>query len=224
MGEITINPIHNVHKKYRKMNLVNPYRFTPPVDLSTNTEIGGIAANFPTAPSLASTLGIDVSRITNFTIIGSDIKCRISGAYPLPENCFLNYTNITYFNDIEGLVSHVNQGSFWNASKMTSLTLNGLISTLGEIDRSSNIVFYDFPNCISLATGTFGNKGNKSITVKIPKCTALGASLSDNAVFCKWWGDVKFFITIHVSMQTINGGAPDGDLVGLNPGSVVTYV
>jgi len=27
MGEIAINPIHNVHKKYRDMNLVNPYIF-----------------------------------------------------------------------------------------------------------------------------------------------------------------------------------------------------
>ncbi len=27
MGEISINPTYNVHKKYRQMNLVNPYRF-----------------------------------------------------------------------------------------------------------------------------------------------------------------------------------------------------
>jgi surface protein len=30
MGEIAINPLHNVHKQYRKMNLVNPYWFTAP--------------------------------------------------------------------------------------------------------------------------------------------------------------------------------------------------
>lgn len=29
MGEIIINPIHNVHKNYRKVNLINPYIFAP---------------------------------------------------------------------------------------------------------------------------------------------------------------------------------------------------
>src|SRR6478609_2048274 len=27
MAEINVNPLHNVHKKYRDMHLVNPYRF-----------------------------------------------------------------------------------------------------------------------------------------------------------------------------------------------------
>ena len=43
MGERLINPIHNVFKQYRKMNLVNPYLFSKPFESTwrtTNTSTG----------------------------------------------------------------------------------------------------------------------------------------------------------------------------------------
>jgi hypothetical protein len=33
MGEIIVKPIHNIHKQYRQVNLVNSYIFTPPINI-----------------------------------------------------------------------------------------------------------------------------------------------------------------------------------------------
>ena len=98
-------------------------------------------------------------------------------------------------------------------------------ATFGEIDRNSSIIEYDFPNCISLANGTFGTSySGANKIVKIPKCLNIGSSYLDNGVFNKWWGTARWQITAHISQQTINNGEPDGDLVGLAPGSTITYV
>jgi hypothetical protein len=45
MAEINIKPVHNVHKKYRQVNFVNPYIFTPPVP--PNPLLTGLVAYYP---------------------------------------------------------------------------------------------------------------------------------------------------------------------------------
>jgi len=193
--------------------------------IKPNTFIGGVSATLNTPGLLATTLGINVSKIKAFSIVGDNIQCTIVGKYSMKNNAFYQNKNITYFNDPEGLVEYLNQGCFSGVTKITSLVFPGLIATLAEIDRYSSINNYDFPNCLSLANSTWHNtNNNKTITVNIPKCTSIGSSLEDNGVFCKWQRTVKWIITAHASMQTINAGSPDGDLIGLNPGSTVTYV
>jgi hypothetical protein len=136
MGEIAINPIHNVHKKYRTMNLVNSYIFTPPV--TYNTYIGGISASVSSASLLATKLGISVGAISNFTVVGSDIKCKITGSYSPPSSAFINNANVTSYVDKDGLIIGLGNSCFDF-----------------EIVNSQFILFYA-PNLITCGT-TSGN-------------------------------------------------------------------
>ena len=53
-----------------------------------NTFIGGVASTITTSGALATKLGIASNRITNFKIVGSDIECRIIGAYSIPAEAY----------------------------------------------------------------------------------------------------------------------------------------
>lgn len=202
MGEIAINPIHNVHKKYRKVNLVNSYIFTPPVDLSTNTEIGGVASTISTPALLATKLGIDVSRITNFSIVGSDIKCKITGSYGIPASAFLSNVNISYYEDVGGLVNYIGNESF----------------------KSNSLKWLFLPAVVSTGTDCFADgSGNQRDFVYIPLCTDLGGTSGDNNCFIYGLQTKKIYC--HPSLATNNGGAPDGDIAyAISQGATVRYV
>lgn len=192
-----------------------------------NTFIGGVSSVWSTPPLLASRLGISVNRVKSFNIIGNDIQCAIiGGSYQIPTNfCDVVKTIITYYLDPDGLVNGLGQGCFRETSQITEIDFNGVLSINSEISRYSSITKYVLNNCISLANVAFGNTlANQSITIIAPKCTSLGTTLSDNSVFCKWWKNVKWNITVNIFLQTVNMGAPDGDLIGLNAGSIVNYV
>jgi hypothetical protein len=108
---------------------------------------------------------------------------------------------------------------------MTELVFPGLKATLGEIDRYSSITYYDFPNCTSIDIKTWASSNNgKVATVNIPKCLNLGDNMTDTEVFNRWWGNTVWHITVHNSQETINAGAPNPNLLGLNTGSTITYV
>lgn len=224
MGEIAINPIHNVHKKYRTMNFVNPYIFAPPVDLSTNTEIGGVASTISTPALLATKLGIDASRITNFAIVGSDIKCTITGSYSATTNYFYNDANITYFRDADGLVIAVAPSSMFqgNASEYcTVLDFKNLLALGTDSCRNSNYTHYWFKSATTIANNSFSaNLFAKVIDIR--NCTTLGSSSANNAVF-----EVSYGCRIYANsfLATNNGGSPDGDLTSaIAQGATVTYV
>jgi hypothetical protein len=221
MGEISINKKHNIFKQYRKMNLVNPYRFSSNVNL----RIGNVSSVINTEAILAGVLGIgDVSRITLFKIIGNDIECAVTGGtYELRPNAFQG-SNLTYIRE-EGLLTKLKRYAFSQCYYLTEVTLKGVLSTNDEISRDCVSSTWNLPNCTEIGFDFLGNtSSNQTITVNAPKCTVLGSNASDNGVFCKWWGNMKFHITVNSALQTANSGAPDGDLVGLNSGSTVTYV
>jgi len=172
------------------------------VSTGTNTEIGGVASTISTPALLATKLGIDVSRITNFSIVGSDIKCRITGSYGIPSNAFLSNTSIIYYFDYEGLVTSMGY----------------------EVFKSSTITKSYFPNVTSTDTSVWTSGGGPLMDyVYIPRCTNLGGTVGDNACFVFYYR-VK---TIYAdpSLATINGGAPDGDIAyAISQGATVRYV
>lgn len=219
MGEIAINPTHNVHQKYRQMNLVNPYIFAPPVDLSTNTYIGGVASTIGTASTLATKLAIDVSRITNFSIVGSDIKCRITGSYVIPINCFYLDASIKNYLDIENLVTDIGRAAFRDDgnSNMTlsKLQFNGIVNltpTLPIILGSPITELY-LGNCVSISSGSLQSINSKRTAryIYIPKCTSLGSTSASNDVFTSSISTGSVIIA-HPSLNTNNAGGMDGDL------------
>lgn len=183
------------------MNLVNSYIFTPPI--TYNTYIGGISSSVSSATLLASKLGISVGAISNFAIVGSDIKCKITGSYEMPLNCWYNNSTITYFKDNDGLVSKLNGASF---------------------STNANLELLEFPNCTAAIGGGGGSwlfySSPKIKIIYIPRCSNLGGTAGNDSLTAGVATGCKFYLPI--SLQTNNGGSPDGDIAGL--GSDVVYV
>jgi len=221
MGEIAINPTHNVHQKYRQMNLVNPYIFAPTVDLSTNTYIGGVASTIGTASALATRLAIDVSRITAFEIVGSDIKCKITGSYVIPTSCFYNDSNITYYTDSDGLITDLQNYAFNRTSKIKYLEFKGVINSNGSwLLENSSVIEFSLPNATSILNIPF-NLASNLVAVYIPRCTNLGGSSANNNTL--YGVPASAIIYAHPSLATNNSGTPDGDLTGINVHYVTNF-
>jgi len=224
MGEITINPIHNVHKKYRTMNLVNSYIFTPPI--TYNTYIGGISSSVSSATLLASKLGISVGAISNFAIVGSDIKCKITGSYVIPNGAFLANTAITSYIDTDGLVTDIGVEAFKDVTLLKEIDFKGIISLTGTaVFRTSSINKVSLENCTTLGNSSFSSSGNIKL-IYIPRCTSLGSSVGDNLVFnvvTNEWNASTVYVPI--ALQTVNSGSPDGDLTFfISKNGTVRYV
>jgi len=218
MAEYPIKPSHNVFKKYRTVNYINSYVFAPPVDLSTNTQIGGVSGSLSSPALLASKLAIDVSRITNFSIVGSDIQCKITGSYVIPISCFFNDSNITYYTDSDGLVTNLRNYAFNGASKIKSIEFKGVINSDGSwLLENSSVLEFSLPNATSILNIPF-NLASNLIAVYIPKCTNLGGSSANNSLLSGV--PASAIIYAHPSLATNNSGAPDGDLTG----RIVRYV
>jgi hypothetical protein len=227
MGEIAINQTHNVHKKYRDMNFVNPYIFAPPVDLSTNTEIGGVSATISTPALLATKLGILESRITNFSIVGSDIQCKITGSYTSVN--FNGDTSITYFDDKDGLITDLMNFAFGNAPNLKRLSLKGIINLSGayivRYDQfTSRTIEVYLDNCVTMGSSAFYDGLYSNLFIYAPRCTTLGASTSvDNQNFYR----VKTGSIIYINSftQTSNAGGVEADVAhAISQGATVRYV
>jgi len=227
MGEIIINPIHNVHKQYRQVNLVNPYIFTPPL-LAANTFIGGVASTISTASALATKLGISVGAISNFTIVGSDIKCRITGSYSLGANSFdFNADDVAYYIDTDKLVTSIGLEAFYATNAFLGFDANfENCATVGmrSFSRTKANGYY-LKNATSLGNGCFAMLNGQSVTgiYYIPSCTTLGSTTGDNLVF--EYIKSGAVIYTHPSLATNNSGSPDGDLAyAITRGATVRYV
>lgn len=83
MGEIAINPIHNVHKKYRKMNLVNSYVFGNSFDIDTQAFITAAGLTDNTQKSAINTLVVALKANSLWT--------KMKAIYP-----FIGGTNFTH--------------------------------------------------------------------------------------------------------------------------------
>ena len=194
--------------------------------LKANTFIGGVASTITTSGALATKLGIASNRITNFKIVGSDIECSISGSYSIPFQCFYQDTNITSYVDIDGLVTDLGDNVFRETTKIKELNFKGIITLNGKFaDRESQIQLVYLKNCTSIL-GNFYNDFYPSKKVfYIPSVTTLGATSGDNGVFYNAATSANCTIYAHPSLQTSNGGAPDGDLaLAISNGATVRYV
>lgn len=171
-----------------------------------NTYVGGISASVGTAALLAVKLGISVGNITNFTIVGSDIKCTIIGSYAIPASAFTANANITYFNDADGLVSSTGFKSFYQAT---------------------NLLYVFFKNATNIGTQSFDGDGlyMKIHTVYTPSATSYGTTNGNDVVFRGNYTGLRVYV--NPALATNNAGSPDGDLsylTGVSVGGIVKYV
>ncbi len=135
-----------------------------------NTEIGGVASTISTPALLASKLAIDVSRISNFAIVGSDIKCKITGSYTSVN--FNGDTSITYFDDKDGLITDLMSFAFENTPNLKRLSLKGIINLSG-----SHIVRYD-------------QFTSRTIEVYLDNCVTMGLGFDQALALAKKWQDL----------------------------------
>ena len=221
MGEFNINPVHNVHKKYRQVNFVNPYIFTPPVVVGAeNTFIGGVSSVINTPASLASKLAIDVSRISNFSVVGSDIKCRITGSYIIQYRAFKAMT-ITNYLDLDNLVTDIATEAFANIPNPCFLSFKAIIFLTGTyITSLSRFMMIELNNCTSIVDSAFGDF--TSSILYAPRCTNLGLNSLNNSVFA-FSSSNKIYC--HSSLITSNSGGVEGDIAfAISTGGVISYV
>lgn len=196
------------------------------VSTGTNTEIGGVASTISTPALLATKLAIDVSRISNFTIVGSDIKCKITGgSYSIPVNCFRNpVLGITYYDDRDGLVNVLNSECFGGSYGETALNwvnFPNVTSVIQSFNFTPNLKIIELPKATSITGTAFGDCEKK--TIYAPLCTTLGSSNLNNDVFLSITGSP--IIYVHPSLATNNAGSPDGDLdYAITRGATVRYV
>lgn len=214
------------------MNLIAREIFNLKSALSgTNFEVGGFANSINTAQLLANKLQINVIAITNFAIVGADVKCRISGSFPLnggaPQFGFQgNY--YSYLKDNDGLINAVGGGAFYASDLLTNGNTGDIILknclTIGESAfNRAMFVNYIFENVTAINGPNAFVNAYKLKTVYIPRCLNLGVDVLDNATF----GNIQrnSIIYCHPSLQTCNAGNPDGDLqYAVSQGAIVRYV
>jgi hypothetical protein len=179
--------------------------------LLKNTKIGGVSATINTANLLATKLGINVARISQFTIVGSDIECSVSGNYTLPYQFFNNDNTITYFKDSDSLVTSSNAGlPFYNCANITDVILYGMTS-LGNTSfgLTPKLELLYLPNTTTIPNNAFA-QGNKKIFY-IPLATNLGDTPSSTNVFSV--GNTGSLIYCNPSLSTNNAGGENANIV-----------
>jgi len=188
-----------------------------------NTYIGGVSATISSASSLATKLGISVGAISNFTIVGSDIKCKITGSYGIPSNSFIT-TPITYWTDEGKLITSVGINQF--------VVLNSFLGYDLNFENCTTINDASFsgarPNAYLLKglTSMTGNPGISNTISKIyyiPNCLNIGGTSGNDGVLSSISSGTVFYC--HPSLATNNSGSPDGDLSNaISQGAVIRYV
>jgi hypothetical protein len=157
----------------------------------SSTEIGGVSSVISTAQILATTLGVSVTRISNFEIVGTDIKCNVTGNYILPVQAFYNNALITYFHDLGGAMTETGGASFYGTTKLKS---------------------FKAKNLTKLGYQSFDLDGKIGVleNIYIPKCTTIGGSgyeyVFRNRTF------YPSLLVLDSSCFTSNAGNPDADL------------
>lgn len=201
-----------------------------------NTFIGGVGGTINTPALLAGKLGVSESQISNFSVIGSDVQCRITGSYGSlgtwfsGDNSNNNNAGITYFLDSNSLVTSLKSFAFYAGQqqmlikiiKFDNCATIGASCFSGET-QLSYIEDIILPNC----TSSTGNSHFHTLPflkiVYIPRMTNLGTSSGDNNVFFGIPSGVNIYA--HPSLSTNNGGSPDGDLAyAISRGCTVAYV
>jgi hypothetical protein len=194
----------------------------------TNTFIGGVSASLGTPALLATKLGINVSRISNFSIVGSDIKCNISGGTYLFYNSFISDPNITYFDDRDGLARCLNgYYAFAFCDRLYYINLPGTLQTGNYLGRGCPLLKTAYlPSVTQVSNGGFYE--SKIDRFYIPNATLIGGS---NTAYNECFNRIFFqdnalkTIYAHPSLATINAGAEEPDIAyARSLGATIRYV
>lgn len=117
---------------------------------STNTFIGGVGATYSSNTSLANFLGLQPEEIEEFSVdVSNHIVCNITANYTLPADAFLDNTNITYYEDPNGMCNAVTGlDHFRNCPNLDHIEFgaNFVGGTPPTCVNNDNLKYYHFPN------------------------------------------------------------------------------
>jgi len=203
------------------------------VDLTINLKIGGVSGTLSNSSLVASKLGIDASRVLNFVIVGSDIECKITGGYAIPDNAFKDNTDITYYYDYQNCTS-VGSYAFLNSGlafmKLKHIYLENAVNIYDSAfcnDSGVGVPYYILETCIlpnAIVCNNYVLRWSKTLkTLYIPRITALGTSVGYNNTLQEINPLCKIYV--YYGLATNNGGTPDGDIThAIGSGATVRYV
>jgi len=180
-------------------------------ELKPNTFIGGVASTITTSGALATKLEIASNRITNFKIVGSDIECRISGSYVIPDSAFISDTSITYYYDYENCTL-INYRAFRDCTNLSEVVFDNVTYIDSQaFYKSVNLKKAILKSVITIGYQAFDGDGiiSKLSTLYAPNCTILGGTIGFDFVFRN---QLNVIFYCHPSLATNNAGAPDGDI------------
>lgn len=195
-------------------------------DSTFNTEIGNYTGGFTNKGLFAQFLGtIGSGAILNWRVDGLDIKCKILANYTISGSRFSTNTLISHYYDLDGLITMIGSNAFYRASNFKNIkiknatTLNSYsLRESGFVGDNSDFASLTFAG-LEVFTGCIS-----VININFPAMTNLGGSVVNNGVFNGIKTGAK--ITVPIALQTINAGAPDGDLVYAQSsrGATIIYV
>lgn len=191
-----------------------------------NTFIGGVSATINTAALAASKLGISASRIKAFSVIGDNIQFAVTGgSYSLPNAAFQSNTAITYYYDLDGLMTAILGNGFSNSTNLKYVKLKNVTSL--PINCFSNCKLEGLDNDLNSVTSLNGGAfrmlaSGLPTVINLPALTSINgtlnfdghASLSNNVTF-----------NLPVSFKTSNSGLPHSQIVlSTMKSTIVNYI
>jgi hypothetical protein len=121
-----------------------------------NTFIGGVAGTINTAELVATKMGLPLSRIKAFSVVGNDIQFAIiGGSYDIVDYFLNNDVSVTYFRDDAGLVTGLGFRAFRACSSLTMIKTDNALFCYDEAFYNTKVTEFIFPNMLRF-TGTWG--------------------------------------------------------------------
>ncbi len=185
-----------------------------------NTFIGGVSSVISSSAGLSPILGVPLARITNFSVVGADIQCNISGTYLMNDSYLIWPPGFSYFDDRDGLslrttyVRNYSNLYYWNTPNSTPT---------GYFGRGCPLLKEAiFPNTTTLIDSAF----YESLATKfyVPNSTTLGVNPALQQVF--YLIQPGSTIYCHPSLATSNSGSEEGDIAyaRTSRGATIVYV
>ncbi|WDF64512.1 leucine-rich repeat protein [Flavobacterium sp. KACC 22763] len=184
-----------------------------------NTFIGGVSSILNTPALVASKLGISASRIKSFSISGDNIQFAVTGGTYASMSNWQSNTNITYFHDLNGLVSALPNYCFRYCSNMVEAKFKNLkIVPANCFDGTAlSGTGNDFSSVIQVgnatANGAFYNIASSMPTIinlpNLATCfeTAAQANFGGHAILSN-----NLTFNVPLSLMTSNAGKPNASL------------
>lgn len=171
----------------------------------------------------AQFFGVGSGAIVNYHNEGANLCFEILVNYNLRS--FTSDSTITHFFDFDGRVLSIAWGGFQYCTNFKNIRVKNVTSLSSFQFRSSGLVFDNSDLSSVITVGTEAFLGCTSILfITLPLVTNLGGNSASNNVFTNIKTGAT--ITVPIALQTINSGAPDGDLVYASGtrGATIIYV